>query len=221
MECLAKFDFHATAADELSFRKNQLLKVLNLGDDKNWCRAEVDGRQGLIPKNYVEMKPHRWYHGKISRIKAEQMLSNPSYPDGAFLVRDSEGTPGDFSISVKCSDGVQHYKILKDGSGKFFIWVVKFNSINEVVEYHRQQSVSRTQTILLVDIPDENFTVQAAYDFHRQEAGELEFRKGDVITVTEWKDQNWWSGTLNNQAGIFPRNYVHVPPNMAAKLNIS
>ena len=30
-------------------------------DDSNWFRAELDGREGLIPSNYIEMKPHSWY----------------------------------------------------------------------------------------------------------------------------------------------------------------
>ncbi|GBP29720.1 Protein E(sev)2B [Eumeta japonica] len=34
--------------------------------------------------------------------------------------------------------------------------------------------------------------VQAMYDFTPQEAGELEFRRGDVITVTDRSDQHWW-----------------------------
>lgn len=34
--------------------------------------------------------------------------------------------------------------------------------------------------------------VQALYDFTPQEAGELEFRRGDVITVTDRSDQHWW-----------------------------
>lgn len=34
--------------------------------------------------------------------------------------------------------------------------------------------------------------VQALYDFTPQEAGELEFRRGDVITVTDRTDQHWW-----------------------------
>lgn len=34
--------------------------------------------------------------------------------------------------------------------------------------------------------------VQALYDFTPQEAGELEFRRGDVITVTDRSDLHWW-----------------------------
>lgn len=104
----------------------------------------------------------------------------------------------------RCSDGVQHFKVLRDNQGKFFLWVVKFNSLNELVEYHRTSSVSRSQDVKLRDmIADEvslfrglyiglsfshffllQYLVQALYDFTPQEVGELEFKRGDVITVT-------------------------------------
>ena len=41
-------------------------------------------------------------------------------PDGAFLVRDSESTPGDFSLSVRFDNSVEHYRVLRD-AGKFFL----------------------------------------------------------------------------------------------------
>lgn len=48
----------------------------------------------------------RWYHGKIRRANCEVVLLKKSggqyiQPDGAFIVRLSESTPGDFSLSVK------------------------------------------------------------------------------------------------------------------------
>lgn len=52
----------------------------------------------------------------------------------------------------RCSDGVQHFKVLRDAAGKFFLWVVKFNSLNELVEYHRTSSVSRSQNVMLRDM---------------------------------------------------------------------
>jgi len=27
-------------------------------EDKNWYKAELDGREGYIPSNYIELKPH-------------------------------------------------------------------------------------------------------------------------------------------------------------------
>ncbi|KAH9379395.1 hypothetical protein HPB48_023147 [Haemaphysalis longicornis] len=51
--------------------------------------------------------------------------------------------------------------VLRDTLGKFFLWVVKFASLNELVEYHRSASVSRSQDIKLRDMhPEEGFTVE-------------------------------------------------------------
>jgi len=50
--------------------------------------------------------------------------------------------------------------------------------------------------------------VQALYDFTPQEPGELEFRRGDVITVRERTDQHWWHGEIGARTGLFPATYV-------------
>ncbi len=61
-----------------------------------------------------------------------------------------------FVRTGRCGDGVQHFKVLRDAQGKFFLWVVKFNSLNELVDYHRSTSVSRSQDIKLRDmVPEE------------------------------------------------------------------
>jgi len=39
--------------------------------------------------------------------------------------------------------------------GKYFLWVVKFDSINELIEYHRTTSVNRGQNLLLKDMHSE------------------------------------------------------------------
>jgi len=54
----------------------------------------------------------------------------------------------------------------------------------------------------------ETTLVQALFDFTPQEDGELEFKRGDIITVTEKSDENWWQGTLNGRSGMFPSTYI-------------
>ena len=46
-------------------------------------------------------------------------------------------------------DDVQHFKVLRDNAGKYFLWVVKFDSLNELVRYHKTTSISRSQVIFL------------------------------------------------------------------------
>lgn len=50
---------------------------------------------------------------------------------------------------------------------------------------------------------------RALYEYECQEAGELGFKVGDIITVTK-QEEGWWEGTCNNQTGVFPANYVEV-----------
>ena len=55
-------------------------------------------------------------------------------------------------LAPRFGNDVQHFKVLRDGAGKYFLWVVKFNSLNSLVDYHRSTSVSRNQPIFLRDI---------------------------------------------------------------------
>ncbi|PRD31047.1 UNVERIFIED_CONTAM: drk [Trichonephila clavipes] len=151
-----------------------------------------------------------WYYGRISRADAEKLLLTKH--EGAFLIRVSESSPGDFSLSVKCGEGIQHFKVLRDTQGKFFLWVKKFNSLNELIDYHRTATVSRSHDVKLKDIQKEEFLVQAMYDFKPQENGELELHRGDIITVLNRSDKNWWKGKIGTRKGIFPATYV-VPYN--------
>ncbi|XP_064606435.1 growth factor receptor-bound protein 2-like [Liolophura sinensis] len=212
MEAKAKHDFEATADDELCFKKGTTLKVLSFDEDQNWYKAEQHGREGFIPKNYIEMEPHDWFLGNLTRAESENLLlarKNDRYvhKDGAFLIRNSESAPGDFSLSVKYGDSVQHFKVLRDGGGKYFLWVVKFESLNEMVEYHRSSSVSRSQFIVLRNL-EKVKKVKAVYDFDPQEQDELAFKCGDEICVLVDDDPNWWHGECNGKTGMFPATYV-------------
>ncbi|CAF0769809.1 unnamed protein product [Didymodactylos carnosus] len=238
MQAYGRYDFNATAQDELSFSKGAILKVLNMEEDMNWYKAELRGTEGYVPKTYIEMVPNPWFHRGIGRDEAEKILLQKDttkrfiHPDGAFLVRMCESLPGDFSLSVKYQDQVQHFKVLRDGMGKYFLWVVKFDSINELIDYHRTTSVNRGQTLLLKDMSssgnhheypkqqqqtsfNQQQTVrpqpspasqmyQAAYDFKPQEEGEIELKRGDRVRIIDETDESWWKGEVRGRIGLFP-----------------
>ncbi|XP_029951023.1 SH3 domain-containing protein 19 [Salarias fasciatus] len=55
--------------------------------------------------------------------------------------------------------------------------------------------------------------VQAVHDFSPEGPGELGLRAGDVVTMVEQVDSEWYKGTCRGSAGFFPINYVKVLSN--------
>eukprot|EP00041_Stephanoeca_diplocostata_P032452 m.1040055 g.1040055 ORF g.1040055 m.1040055 type:complete len:947 (+) comp24152_c0_seq10:199-3039(+) len=59
--------------------------------------------------------PPKWDWGKLEKNRAERELQG--YPDGTFLVRESESSIGTYSFSVVSRGAVRHVRILDRGTG--------------------------------------------------------------------------------------------------------
>ncbi|NXT38645.1 GRAP protein, partial [Pelecanoides urinatrix] len=224
MESVALYSFQATEKDELPFQKGDTLKVRGAGGVTShgghqlWgplgCPRVSRGAHAADPG-----APRRWYAGRISRHLAEEQLLKRKHL-GAFLIRDSESTPGEFSISVNYGQHVQHFKVLRERNGKYFLWEEKFNSLNELVDFYRTTTIAKKQQIFLRDedqtqeVPSGDGAtgpkfVQAQFDFSAHDGSQLPFLRGDIIEVLDYPDPNWWQGKIYGRVGLFPRNYVH------------
>ncbi|KAH8549153.1 hypothetical protein BGW37DRAFT_503770 [Umbelopsis sp. PMI_123] len=60
-------------------------------------------------------------------------------------------------------------------------------------------------------------TAEALYDYQGQDHEDLSFRKGDIIEVTEFVNDDWWRGKLHGKTGLFPQNHVVKIENPAGK----
>jgi len=90
--------------------------------------------KGAPPPNQHENMA--WYHGTVSRGKAEEMLSSLGM-DGAFLVRQGERVQQSFAVSFRAEGKVKHCLIKKEGR-LYTIGTAQFESLLELVAYYEK-----------------------------------------------------------------------------------
>jgi hypothetical protein len=205
MEAIALHDFEPEQNDELEFRKGAILIVLKDNVERNWSKAQLCDKVGLVPKNFIRFRVIPGCCRFTSRNEAEELLLTQTQ-NHSYLIRESQGTRDEFSISVKHDKEIRHFKIFKDDDNKLFILDKKFSSMNDLIEYHKVHTLNRTEKIVLerpVSMP-----VKARVNFDSKEISELSFKKNDIITVTDYSDRNWWGGMLNDKVGSFPVPFV-------------
>ena len=128
-----------------------LLKVLGFNETGEWCEAQLVQSQnnspdtiqqllGWVPFNYIapynSKSTHSWYHGPLSKIEAEHLLL--SGVTGSFLVRESEGSSGTYTISLRHDTRVYHYRInYNQNAAMYFISEeAQFETLEKLIHHH-------------------------------------------------------------------------------------
>ncbi|XP_004430247.1 PREDICTED: tyrosine-protein kinase Srms [Ceratotherium simum simum] len=141
----ALYDFTARCADELSVSRGDSLYALKEEGDYIFARR-LSGppSAGLVPITYVAratpktLSDQPWYFSGISRTEARQLLLSPANAPGAFLVRPSESSRGDYSLSVRAQAKVHHYRISTAADGGLYLQKGRlFPSLEELLAYYK------------------------------------------------------------------------------------
>ncbi|XP_076806007.1 tyrosine-protein kinase Src42A-like [Clavelina lepadiformis] len=143
---VALYDYNARTTDDLSFKKGDEVEVLDKSEG-DWWKARLLHKHasnliGYVPSNYVaarkSLDSYAWYFGSAKRSEAERLLLMSQNKHASFLIRDSESTPGDFSLSVRDQQAVKHYRIRRlDHGGYFIARRAAFNSLHDLILHYQ------------------------------------------------------------------------------------
>jgi len=127
--------------------------------------------QLVYPLNCADPTTERWFHGHLSGRDSEKVLLEKGR-NGSFLVRESQGQPGNYVLSVRSEDKVTHVMIrcTRDkydiGGGD------QFDSLTELIDhYKRNPMVETTGTVIHLRLP---------YNATRVNAGKIDVRVAEL-----------------------------------------
>lgn len=79
-----------------------------------------------------------WFHGRITRIEAEEILARNGKKDGLYLLRESTASAGSYALSMCHNNKIIHYHIQRHSDGTVAIEDgKKFPGPVELIHHHR------------------------------------------------------------------------------------
>ncbi|KHN84879.1 Tyrosine-protein kinase Fyn [Toxocara canis] len=146
---VALYAYESRAEGDLSFRKGDIMYLLDQSNSDWWYVRHSKGGTGYVPRNFVgkqqSVESEEWFAGRIPRNRAERLVLASNLPKGTFLIREREADTREYALTIRDSDDqrggtVKHYKIRRlDGDAGFFITARRtFATLRDLVSYYSE-----------------------------------------------------------------------------------
>ncbi|XP_062618724.1 dynamin-binding protein-like, partial [Saccostrea cucullata] len=187
----AVYPFETNHPREISLSKGDIIRVTSVIDD-NWYCGQLRGREGNFPSSFVEVL-------SLPAVEEGQVLFGavenfPAQQDGDLEFRKGAIILGTHQIDANWWQGQ-----LGSSKGIFPVTHVMELELPPSLK-ERSHSLHSTEPLFAL----------AMCDSVAQLDEELGFKTGDIITVTEILDSDWYYGELGSKKGMFLSSCVEL-----------
>uniref|UniRef100_A0A4W6BLU1 Intersectin-1 n=1 Tax=Lates calcarifer TaxID=8187 RepID=A0A4W6BLU1_LATCA len=207
-EYVAMYTYESSEQGDLSFQQGDIVMVTRKEGD--WWTGMVGGKTGVFPSNYVKPRDSASESlgpaGKTGSLGKKPEIAQVIAPYSATGAEQLTLAPGQLIlIRKKNPGGWWEGELQARGKKRQIGWFP--------ANYVKLLSPSTSKTTPTEPTPPKLAPatlcqVIGMYDYVAQNDDELAFQKGQVITVLNKDDCDWWKGELNGREGLFPSNYV-------------
>eukprot|EP01135_Chromosphaera_perkinsii_P012080 Nk52_evm18s2579 gene=Nk52_evmTU18s2579 len=250
-KAIAKYNFTAMISGELTIKVGDEITLLDQSDEMLW-KGSVNGNTGFFPPSTVDLavpgtggtepilvspsayfdnsqkwvERQCWFHGRISRLQSIIELDMTREP--SFLMRQSDA--GHYTLSVAYNNKIKHIKINKGQQGYFLSKFHSFQSLQELMDYYRVNSLAGefsglcmkletpVRTYLLIRVQTMGYSAYCqATQLRRTRSVKAYEAKGpleisfavnaDIIVLDECVD-GYVRGIVGSHSGLFPEGYI-------------
>uniref|UniRef100_A0A7N9ALQ3 Intersectin 1 (SH3 domain protein) n=1 Tax=Mastacembelus armatus TaxID=205130 RepID=A0A7N9ALQ3_9TELE len=204
-EYVAMYTYESSEQGDLSFQQGDIVMVTRKEGD--WWTGMVGSKTGVFPSNYVKLRDSSLGPaGKTGSLGKKPEIAQVIAPYSATGAEQLTLAPGQLIlIRKKNPGGWWEGELQARGKKRQIGWFP--------ANYVKLLSPSTSKTTPTEPTPPKLAPatlcqVIGMYDYVAQNDDELAFQKGQVITVLNKDDCDWWKGELNGREGLFPSNYV-------------
>ncbi|XP_056336813.1 intersectin-2a [Danio aesculapii] len=193
-EYVALYTYESPESGDLTFSAEDVVLVTE--KEGEWWRGCIGDQTGLFPSNYVKPKDPDTASSAVPSKKPE--IAQVTTVSPATTPEQLSLTPGQLIV------------VLHKNSNSWWLGELQARGKKRKKGWFQSSNVRllEANSGKITPAPQPLCQVIAMYDYKAANKDEMSFQKGQLITVLNKDNPDWWKGEVAGVTGLFPTNYV-------------